>query len=222
MEGKNNCATNSPGNERKWNMNSKITLIIIMAFCFFITAPEIAKASVVTDEVKSTVDQVVKIVSDKELKKPQNQQKRRSALKKAIGRIFDYREMAKRSMGVKWRSITPAQQNDFVGLFSTLLENSYADKIESYHEEKIVYDRESVEGKYAEVNSRIITLKRDEYGLDYRLLKEGNKWIIYDVVIEGVSLVSNYRTQFIKIINEQGYEELVKKMKTKSEEITAL
>jgi len=79
-----------------------------------------------------------------------------------------------------------------------------------------------VEGKYAEVNSRIITLKRDEYGLDYRLLKEGNKWIIYDVVIEGVSLVSNYRTQFIKIINEQGYEELVKKMKTKSEEITAL
>ena len=130
--------------------------------------------------------------------------------------------MAKRSMGVKWRSITPAQQNDFVGLFSTLLENSYADKIESYHEEKIVYDRESVEGKYAEVNSRIITLKRDEYGLDYRLLKEGNKWIIYDVVIEGVSLVSNYRTQFIKIINEQGYEELVKKMKTKSEEITAL
>ncbi|HET6421728.1 MAG TPA: ABC transporter substrate-binding protein [Geobacteraceae bacterium] len=203
-------------------MNPKIMWIFIMAFCFFITAPEIAKASVVTNEVKSTVDQVVKIVSDKELKKPQNQQKRRSALKKAIGRIFDYREMAKRSMGVKWRSITPAQQNDFVGLFSTLLENSYADKIESYHEEKIVYDRESVEGKYAEVNSRIITLKRDEYGLDYRLLKEGNKWIIYDVVIEGVSLVSNYRTQFIKIINEQGYEELVKKMKTKSEEITAL
>ena len=203
-------------------MNPKIMWIFIMAFCFFITAPEIAKASVVTNEVKSTVDQVVKIVSDKELKKPQNQQKRRSALKKAIGRIFDYREMAKRSMGVHWRSITPAQQNDFVGLFSTLLENSYADKIESYHEEKIVYDRESVEGKYAEVNSRIITLKRDEYGLDYRLLKEGNKWIIYDVVIEGVSLVSNYRTQFIKIINEQGYEELVKKMKTKSEEITAL
>jgi phospholipid transport system substrate-binding protein len=221
MEGKNNCATNSPGNERKWNMNSKITFIFIMAFCFFITAPEIAKASVVTDEVKSTIDQVIKIVSDKELKKPENQQKRRSALKKAIGRIFDYREMAKRSMGVHWRSITPAQQNDFVGLFSTLLENSYADKIGSYHEEKIVYDRESVEGNYAEVNSRIITLKRDEYGLDYRLLKEGNKWIIYDVVIEGVSLVSNYRTQFIKIINEQGYKELVKKMKTKSEEITA-
>lgn len=202
-------------------MNPKIMWIFIMAFCFFITAPEIAKASVVTNEVKSTVDQVVKIVSDKELKKPQNQQKRRSALKKAIGRIFDYREMAKRSMGVKWRSITPAQQNDFVGLFSTLLENSYADKIESYHEEKIVYDRESVEGKYAEVNSRIITLKRDEYGLDYRLLKEGNKWMIYDVVIEGVSLVSNYRTQFNKIINEQGYNELVKKMRTKSEEINA-
>ncbi len=192
-----------------------------MIFCLVFAVHAISKASLVTDEVKSTVDQVIKIVSDKEMKKPSNEQKRRSALKQVIGRIFDYGEMAKRSMGVHWKAQTPAQQKEFVSLFSTLLENSYAGKIESYNQEKIVYDRENVEGNYAEVDSRVITAKRDEYSLDYRLLKEGNKWMIYDVVIEGVSLVSNYRTQFNKIINEQGYKELLKKLRTKSEEITA-
>lgn len=202
-------------------MNSKITLIHFMIFCLIFSVPAIAKASAVTDEVKSTVDEVITIVSDKDLKKPQNQQKRRSALKQTIGRIFDYGEMAKRSMGVHWKPLSNAQRKEFVGLFATLLENSYAGKIESYNQEKIVYDRENVEGNYAEVDSRVITLKRDEYSLDYRLLKEENKWMVYDVVIEGVSLVSNYRTQFNKIINEQGYNELLKKLRTKSEEITA-
>ncbi len=202
-------------------MNSKITPIFFMIFCLVIAAPAMATASVVTDEVKSTVDGVLKIVTDKDLKKPQNEQKKRKALKTVIGRIFDYGEMAKRSMGVHWKELSPAQQKDFVGLFSTLLENSYAGKIESYNNEKIVYDKEQVEGNYAEVNSRVITAKRDEFTLDYRLLKEGNRWMVYDVVIEGVSLVSNYRTQFNKIINERGYNELVKKMRTKSEEITA-
>lgn len=192
-----------------------------MIFCLVIAAPAMATASVVTDEVKSTVDGVLKIVTDKDLKKPQNEQKKRKALKTVIGRIFDYGEMAKRSMGVHWKELSPAQQKDFVGLFSTLLENSYAGKIESYNNEKIVYDKEQVEGNYAEVNSRVVTAKRDEFTLDYRLLKEGNRWMVYDVVIEGVSLVSNYRTQFNKIINERGYNELVKKMRTKSEEITA-
>ncbi len=202
-------------------MNPKITPIFFMIFSLILTMPATAKASVVTDEVKTTVDQVIKIVSDKEMKKPQNEQKRRSALKQAIGRIFNYGEMAKRSMAVHWKPLTPEQRKEFVGLFSTLLENSYAGKIESYHQEKIVYDRESVEGNRAEVDTRVITPKRDEFSLDYRLLKDGNKWMVYDVVIEGVSLVSNYRTQFNKIINEQGYNELVKKLKTKSEEISA-
>ncbi len=202
-------------------MNPKITPIFFMIFSLILTMPATAKASVVTDEVKTTVDQVIKIVSDKEMKKPQNEQKRRSALKQAIGRIFNYGEMAKRSMAVHWKPLTPEQRKEFVGLFATLLENSYAGKIESYHQEKIVYDRESVEGNRAEVDTRVITPKRDEFSLDYRLLKDGNKWMVYDVVIEGVSLVSNYRTQFNKIINEQGYNELVKKLKTKSEEISA-
>lgn len=202
-------------------MKMKIMTVSCLLFGLIFAVSGIGMASIITDEVKSTVDEVVKIVTDKELKKSQNQQKRRNALKQAIGRIFDYGEMAKRSMGIHWKGLTPVQKKEFVGLFSTLLENSYASKIESYNNEKISYEKESVEGGYAEVDSRIVTAKRDEYNLDYRLLKEGNKWMVYDVVIEGVSLVSNYRTQFNKIINEQGYNELVRKLRTKSEEVSA-
>jgi len=178
-------------------------------------------AAAVTDDVRKTVDEVVRIVSDKELKKPRNEKKRREELKVAIGRIFDYGEMARRSLATHWKERNPAEQKEFVKLFETLLENSYASKIESYDREKIVYDKESSDGGYAEVRSRVITPKRDEYALDYRLINEGGRWMVYDVVIEGVSLVSNYRSQFNKIITGQGYTELVRKLRAKSEEIKA-
>jgi len=194
-------------------------LLCILVACVLLLAPTVQAS--VTDEVKKAVDEVVRIVSDPDMKKPRNEAKRRAALKRAIGGIFDYEEMAQRSLGVHWKKRTPAEQKEFVGLFSTLLENSYAGKIESYNNEKIVYDAESVDADYAEVKSRIVTAKRDEFSMDYRLMKEGARWMVYDVVIEGVSLVSNYRTQFNKIVVNQGYGQLVKKLKEKSEEIKA-
>lgn len=172
-----------------------------------------------TDEVKKTVDEVVRIVSEKESKK--NEQKRRQALKKTISVIFDYGEMAKRSLGKHWNQRTPAERKQFVELFATLLENSYAGKIESYNNERIVYIKETIDGDHAEVRSKVVTAKRDEFSLDYRLMSQGGKWMVYDVVIEGVSLVSNYRSQFNRIITANGYPELVKKLQSKSEEIKA-
>lgn len=196
----------------------KWLILSVLLVTFAVSAPAFAQPSP-TETVKKTVDEVVRIVSDKELKKPQNEKKRRAALKKAIGAIFDYTQMSERSMARHWRDLTPAQKKDFVGLFETLLENSYAGKIESYNQEKIVYQKEVIDGQYAEVRSTVITPKRDQYSLDYRLLNEGGQWKVYDVVIEGVSLVSNYRTQFNRIITDQGYNELVKKLRTKSQEI---
>ena len=173
-----------------------------------------------TDEVKKTVDEVVRIVASKEMK--QHEQKRRQALKKTISLVFDYSEMAKRSLGKHWNQRTPAEKKHFTELFASLLENSYAGKIESYNNEKIVYLKEVVDGDHAEVKSKVITAKRDEFTLDYRMINQNNKWMAYDVVIEGVSLVSNYRTQFNKIITSQGYPELVKKLQTKTEELKSL
>jgi phospholipid transport system substrate-binding protein len=198
-----------------------LLLFVAMSFCFSVWPAQGAVS--VTDDVKKVVDEVIRIVSNKDLKKPQNEKKRRAELKKAIGSIFDYREMAKLSMGANWRKRTPADQKAFVPLFETLLENSYATKIEAYNNEKIVYMKESVEHNYAEVKSKVITTKGQEFSLDYRLKKEENqKWMVYDVVIEGVSLVANYRSQFNRIIQTQGYDELVKKLQSKSTDIKKL
>ena len=192
----------------------------LVCFCLSAALPVQALASV-TDEVKRVVDEVVRIVGDPELKKPQKQAQRRQALRNTISSIFDYQEMAQRSLATHWKARTPAERGEFISLFQTLLENSYADKIESYRNEKIVYLKETVDGQHAEVKSKVIVPKGDEYALDYRLTQRGGKWVVYDVVIEGVSLVSNYRGQFNRIVNSQGYPELVKKLRTKSEEIKA-
>lgn len=170
-----------------------------------------------SEDVKKTVDEVVRIVASKEMK--HNEQKRRQALKKTISLVFDYSEMSKRSLGKHWNQRTPAEKKRFSELFSTLLENSYAGKIESYNNERIVYLKETVDGDHAEVKSKVVTAKRDEFTLDYRMINQNGKWMVYDVVIEGVSLVSNYRTQFNKIITNGGYNELVKKLEAKTDEL---
>lgn len=191
--------------------------LIALVLCTFFSA-SLAFAGP-SDDVKKTVDEVVRIVASKEMK--QNDQKRRQALKKTISLVFDYSEMAKRSLGKHWNQRTPAEKKQFAELFATLLENSYAGKIESYNNEKIVYLKEVVDGDYAEVKSKVVTAKRDEFTLDYRMFKQNGKWMAYDVVIEGVSLVSNYRTQFNKIITSNGYSELVRKLETKTDELKA-
>lgn len=195
---------------------SALCMIVVL---FLTTNVFAALTNGVTDEVKKTVDEVVRIVSDKEMKK--NDQKRRQALKKSISTIFDYNEMAKRSLGKHWNQRSAAERKQFAELFASLLENSYAGKIESYNNEKIVYLKETIDSDHAEVKSKVVTAKRDEFTLDYRMINQNGKWMVYDVVIEGVSLVSNYRTQFNKIITSNGYPELVKKLQTKTDELKA-
>lgn len=190
-------------------------IILFMAVVFSVSQAVAAPL----DDVRKTVDEVVRIVADKEMKK--NDQKRRQALKKTISVIFDYNEMARRSLGKHWNARSVAEKKQFVDLFATLLENSYAGKIESYNNEKIVYIKEILDGTHAEVKSKVVTAKRDEFTLDYRLINQNGTWMVYDVVIEGVSLVSNYRTQFNKIISSNGYAELVKKLQNKSDELKA-
>ncbi|MDD2851276.1 MAG: ABC transporter substrate-binding protein [Desulfuromonadaceae bacterium] len=197
-------------------MLSRILLVLIA----LIFTMSMAWAAGPLENVKTTVDEVVRIVADKNLKK--NGTKRRQILKDAIGSIFDYPEMAKRSLGKHWNGRTAAEKKHFSELFATLLENSYAAKIESYNNEKIVYIKEYLEDdEHAVVKSKVVTANRDEFTLDYHLSKQSGKWMVYDVVIEGVSLVSNYRSQFNKSITASGYDKLVKKLQSKSDEIKA-
>jgi phospholipid transport system substrate-binding protein len=195
-------------------MLKRYALLVIAGI--FLTATAFAG---VTDDVRKTVDELFRIVADKSLQK--HDQQRRQVLKKSINTIFNYSEMAKQTLGRHWNQRTPAERTQFTDLFASLLDNSYISKIESYTNEKIVYLKETVDGNYAEVKSKVVTAKRDEYTLDYRLIQENGKWMVYDVVIEGVSLFSYYRTQFSRIINTSGYGDLVKKLQTKSSELKA-
>lgn len=188
--------------------------LILAPFC----AAGSAAAGVVTAQVKETVDKVISLSQDKNLKKPGKAAERRAAIRKVISQRFDFEEMARRSLAVAWQQRTPQERKEFVGLYTDLLERSYMKRIEGYSNEKIVYLDEKIDGTYAVVRTKIITDRNVEIPIDYRLLDRNGKWLVYDVVIEGVSLVNNYRTQFSKIIRTSSYQELVKKMKNKQSE----
>ena len=177
-----------------------------------------AWAGAPTDQLRAQIDRAVKILEDPELKKDGRQKDRRGAVRQVANDIFDFSETAKRSLARHWTPRSQAERDEFVGLFSDLLERSYISKIELYGGEKIQYVGEAIEGEGAVVRTKLLTKQGTEIPIDYRMLHKGDKWLVYDVVIEGVSLISNYRTQFNKIITTSSFQELIKKMKTKNEE----
>ena len=178
-------------------------------------------AGVPTDQLRGAIDQVVKTIDNPAYKGEAKTPERRRAVRKVADEIFDFNEIARRALARHWQPLTDKQREEFVGLFADLLERSYISKIELYGGEKIQYSGEKVDGDQATVATKIITKNGTDVPIDYRMLKKGDKWMVYDVNIEGVSLVSNYRTQFNKIIQTSSYDELVQKMKTKQDELTA-
>lgn len=192
---------------------------ICLSLCFaFVFAPFNAYGTTATDQIKGTVDKVLDILKNKELKLSLKVNERRALIRKAILESFNFDEMAKRSLGLHWDSRTPEQKKEFIILFTDLLERAYIKKIEKYTREKFIYTDENVDGDYSLVRSKIITTKNIEVSIEYKFFKKDNKWEVYDISINGVSLVNNYRTQFNKIIRTHSYEELIKKMKNKQEE----
>ncbi len=177
-----------------------------------------AHAGAPTDQLHSQIDRVLKVLEDPVLKKEGKARERRVAVRKIAEDIFDFQETAKRSLGRHWAPRSQPEKNEFVGLFADLLERSYVSKIEVYGGEKISYLGDAIDADQATVRTKIVTKQGSEIPIEYRMLKKADRWLAYDVIIEGVSLISNYRTQFNKIIQTTSYQELVKKMKTKQEE----
>jgi len=181
-----------------------------------------ASAGVPTDQLKGAVERVLKTLEDPTLKGEARLPERRVAVRKIANEIFDFSETAKRSLGRHWLGRTPAEQAEFVQVFTDLLERSYISKVELYGGEKMQYVSDAVEnGDQAKVQTKLMTKQGGEIPIEYRMHKKADRWLVYDVVIEGVSLVSNYRTQFNKIIQTSSFQELVKKMKSKQEELAS-
>jgi len=177
------------------------------------------QAAAPTEQLKTSIDAVLKLLKDPELKRPEKFKERRALLRKTIIERFDFNEMSKRALATQWAKRTPQEKKEFVEMFTNLLEKSYMDRIEAYTDEEIEYNGESIDNDYAVVKTTVKAKDKEGIPIDYKLTKQGDQWLVYDVVIEGVSLVNNYRNQFNRIISAGSYAELVKKMKTKEAEI---
>jgi len=191
---------------------------VVLAVVATLLVAEVAVAGAPTEQLRSAVDRVIKTLDDPAMKAEGKAGERRQAVRKIANEIFAWDETAKRALARHWQARTEAQRQEFVKLFGDLLERSYIARIENYGGEKITYLSDSIDDETAMVRTKIVTKQGSEVPVDYRMLRRGDRWLVYDVVIEGVSLVSNYRTQFNKIIQTSSYEELVKKMKSKQEE----
>ena len=197
----------------------KIAFVPILVLLAQIVVPADLRAGAPTDQVRQTADQVLALLQDARFKGAGKESQRRDRLRQIIGNRFDFEEMSKRSLGANWRRVSRDDQQRFVQLFTDFLEKSYADQIESYDGEKIAYGREQLAQDQAEVDSKIITKKGREVTVNYKLRSAGGDWKVYDVVIENVSLVNNYRSQFNRILAKATFNELLKKLEAKSPEI---
>ena len=197
----------------------RAVLALVLSLAVVTLTGRWALAGVPSDQLRGQIDRVIKVLQDPELKKEGHAKDRRAAVRKIANDIFDFSETARRSLGRHWQGRTPAERDEFVQLFSDLLERSYISKIETYGGEKIAYNGDSVEGDQAKVQTKLVTKGGGEIPIEYRMHKVGDRWLVYDVVIEGVSLVANYRTQFNKIIQTSSFKELMNKMKNKQQEL---
>jgi phospholipid transport system substrate-binding protein len=172
-------------------------------------------AGLPTEQIKTTTDKIIAIVTDPTLKDPSQAEKKKSLIMNAVGERFDWAEMSRRSLGPHWAKLNEEERKNFVSLFSRLLERTYLDRVESYSGEKVTYTGETIDGDYATVETKVLTSKNVDTPVVYKLKKDGGSWLVYDISIEGVSLVYNYRTQFNSILSKSSYAELVAKLKEK-------
>jgi phospholipid transport system substrate-binding protein len=173
------------------------------------------------EQLRASIDSILDILKNQELKQPDKREERRKRIMSIISSRFDFEEMAKRSLARYWAVRTPEQRKNFVNIFAELLQASYIDKIEGYSNEKILYTKEDVRGDYGAVYSAV-KKEKVEIPVIYKVKLKEDKWWVYDVDIEGVSLINTYRNQFVKIISQKSYDELIRRMGKKLTEVRAL
>ena len=186
-----------------------VTLLAVLALG---AAP--AAAGPPTDQLREYSDQVIKVLDDPALRS----QDRRVAVRKIANEIFDVAETARRALARHWQGRTPAEQEEFIQLFADLLERTYIARIDRYGGERIRYVGETLDGEAATVRAKVLTKRGTEVTIESRMLRRGDRWLIYDVLIENVSLIASYRAQFDKIVRTSSFEELVRRLKTRRDE----
>lgn len=198
--------------EKVWQIILTIGLILLPEVSLVSQAQAAPTDSPITI-VKDTIDAVVKIVE--KYKGDARRVERREKIRSIINPHFDFAEMAKRSLGSAWKTVTPEEQKEFVDVFSNLLARTYLDRIENITIANVNVKSEDIEGDKAVVKS-LIENKGDQFPLDYKFILKSNGWQVYDVVIENIGLVANYRNEFAGILRKEKFEGLMKKLREKS------
>ena len=192
----------------------QVVQLIVLGLSLFVGTLGFAAESP-TEVVRTTINEVIRILNDDSLKSPAKLLPRRRLLEQVIAQRFDYAEMSKRALAVHWTPSTKEQRDEFVDLFKGFLSDRYASKIEGYAGEQVDYLGERLDGQYAEVRTKLRSSKV-EIPMDYRLINKGGRWYAYDIIVDGISLVKNYRSQFDKIIRSGSYEELVRRLQNRT------
>ncbi len=202
-----------------------ITAIVltIMFICTAVFLSEKAYAETPKEAIQGTVDAVLTVLRDTTLSLPEKKMERRDKIRLLIRDRFNFEEMSKRSLARHWKPRTPEEAAEFTDIFADLLVSSYISKIEAYTDEKVIYDKEVMKGKgkYAMVSTTIVT-KDVDIPIDYKAILMDGKWWVYDVVVEGVSFISTYRSQYNKIIVSESYAKLIEKMKKKLQDVNTM
>jgi phospholipid transport system substrate-binding protein len=176
-----------------------------------------ASAGAPTDTLRDYTEAVQKVLDDPALKADDRRHERRAAVRKVAIEVFDVQETARRALGPHWQQRTPAEREEFVQLFADLLERTYIAKIDLYGGERLKFTDERIDGDLAIVRARVLTRQGTEVPVEGRMHKRADRWLIYDVTIENISLINNYRSQFDRIIRTSSYADLVKRLRKQGE-----
>ncbi len=196
-------------------IRSFLLAAVVLSLVTGVPAP--ARAGAPTDQIREYTDAVIKVLEDPALKTDDKRHERRAAVRKIAVEIFDVQETARRALGPHWRERTPQQREEFVHLFADLLEQTYISKIDLFGGERLRFTEERIDGQNAIVRARVVTKQATEVPVEARMLRRGERWQIYDILIENISLVGNYRAQFDRIIRTSSYEDLVKRLRIRGE-----
>jgi phospholipid transport system substrate-binding protein len=167
------------------------------------------------DTIRQGTEKVLSILRDPTLKAPEKKAERRKAMVDGVDSFFNWPDMAQRSLGIHWPKRTDAEKKEFVALYTELVRDTYLTKADNYSGEQVRYEGEKIEGDYARVSAQIITTRNTEIPIVYSVKKFGDQWLIYDVAIEGVRLVNNYRTQFSSMLDGMSYAEFLRQLQAK-------
>jgi phospholipid transport system substrate-binding protein len=193
------------------------SLAAVAALMLVAGAAAPACAGAPTDQLREYTDSVIKVLEDPGLKADDKKPERRAAVRKIATEIFDVQETARRALGPHWQQRTPQQRDEFVQLFADLLEQTYISKIDLFGGERLRFTEEKIDGENAVVRAKVLTKQGTEVPVEARMLRRADRWLVYDILIENISLIGNYRSQFDRIIRTSSYDELVKRLRTRGE-----